>query len=109
MNIEDVSKLAELARIELSEEEKKSLLEDMQGILEYVKQIEETEVPTNEVVGTPTASSGAYNVWREDKITPREFSSEIITEQFPDSQPARLDDTSRSGGDGIFLKVKKIL
>ena len=36
------------------------------------------------------------NVWREDEIVPREFSHELIVEQFPNSQ------------DG-FLKVKKIL
>ena len=39
MEIKDVEKLAELAKIELSEEEKVKLLADMQGILDYVKQI----------------------------------------------------------------------
>ncbi len=90
--------LAELARIELSEEEKRDLLKDMQGILEYVKQIEQVKVDVQHSV----SDSANCNVWREDlpavagKAEPREFSKEIIMKQFPDAQ------------DG-FLKVKKIL
>ena len=90
MNIKDVENLAELAKLELSQEEKESLLHDMEGILEYVKQIEEVEV------GDVKANDTNYNVWREDVSAPREFSKDLIIEQFPASQ------------DG-FLKVKKIL
>ena len=96
MNIKDVESLASLARIELGEEEKKSLLSDMESILGYVKQIEEVKV------GDVEPEYKVYNVWREDlpavvgEIIPRDFSRELITEQFPDAQ------------DG-FLKVKKIL
>ncbi len=82
--------LAELARIELPEEEKKQILKDMEGILEYVKQINEVKIPEVK------SSYALYNVWREDQLELREFSKESIKEQFPDSQ------------DG-FLKVKKIL
>lgn len=98
MNIKDVEALAELAKIELSESEKKAILKDMEGILAYVKVIEGVEVPARQLSGgedtKPTHS--VYNVWREDKLEPREFSHELITGQFPDAQ------------DG-FLKVKKIL
>lgn len=90
MNIKDVENLAELARIKLSEDEKKSLLADMEGILGYVKQIESFDA------GNIKVEPKLYNVWREDQIIPREFSSELITGQFPGAQ------------DG-FLKVKKIL
>ncbi len=90
MDIKDVEKLAELARIELSEDEKKSLLKDMQGILEYVKIIESVEVKD------ATPEYKLYNVWREDAMDSREFSGEFIVGQFPDSQDN-------------FLKVKKIL
>ena len=90
MDIKDVENLAELARIELSEDEKKGLLSDMKGILEYVKQIEELKAPDTKL------SSGLQNIWREDKIESRDFSIELIVEQFPEAQ------------DG-FLKVKKIL
>jgi aspartyl-tRNA(Asn)/glutamyl-tRNA(Gln) amidotransferase subunit C len=90
MNIKDVENLAELARLELSHEEKEGMLHDMDGILTYVKQIEEVEV--EDIKSDPELR----NVWREDEAENRDFSKEIITEQFPDSQ------------DG-FLKVKKIL
>ncbi len=90
MNIKDVENLAELARIELEEYEKKDLLRDMEGILEYVKQIEGIKLDDVET------EHGITNIWREDKMEPREFSRELIIKQFPESQ------------DG-FLKVKKIL
>ncbi len=92
MDIKDVENLAELARIELSIDEKETLLKDMKGILEYVKQIEGVEVDVKHSV----SNTGISNVWREDLPENREFSKELITEQFPDSQ------------DG-FLKVKKIM
>ncbi len=90
MEIKDVENLANLARLELSEEEKNDLLNDMKGILDYVKQIE--SVKLDEV----TPEYNLTNAWREDVSEPREFSRELIIGQFPDAQ------------DG-FLKVKKIL
>jgi aspartyl-tRNA(Asn)/glutamyl-tRNA(Gln) amidotransferase subunit C len=92
MEIKDVENLADLARIELSLEEKQEILKDMKGILEYVKVIEGVEIDVQRSVLNNTN----YNIWREDEIIPRDFSRELIIEQFPDSQ------------DG-FLKVKKIL
>ena len=90
MNIKDVENLAVLARIELSEKEKKELLSDMDSILGYVKQIEGIKV--DDVEDDPKF----FNVWREDNIEARDFKRELIVSQFPDSQ------------DG-YLKVKKIL
>ncbi|MFA6077278.1 MAG: Asp-tRNA(Asn)/Glu-tRNA(Gln) amidotransferase subunit GatC [Candidatus Paceibacterota bacterium] len=98
MEIKDVENLAELARIELSEEEKGDLLKDMQGILEYVKQIEGVKLDDVK------AEYDLVNIWREDsprldqagQVEPRDFSRDLIFKQFPDSR------------DG-FLKVKKIL
>jgi len=89
MEIKDVENLAELARIELSDEEKKSLLKDFDNILAYVGQIETLQIDAQE-------EHQVFNVWREDELIKREFSRELIIKQFPDSQ------------DG-FLKVKKIL
>ncbi len=90
MDIKDVENLAKLARIELSEDEKRDLLHDMDSILGYVKQIEEMKIEDTE------PEHGVRNVWREDTIEQRDFSPELIVKQFPDAQ------------DG-FLKVKKIL
>ncbi|MFZ2072791.1 MAG: Asp-tRNA(Asn)/Glu-tRNA(Gln) amidotransferase subunit GatC, partial [Minisyncoccia bacterium] len=80
MDIKDVEKLAELAKIELNNNEKERLLSDMEGILGYVKQIESVDVPDVE----PEYLS--KNVWREDKLVSSEFSREEIISQFPDSQ-----------------------
>jgi aspartyl-tRNA(Asn)/glutamyl-tRNA(Gln) amidotransferase subunit C len=90
MDIKDVENLAQLARIELSEDEKKEALSDMKGILEYVKQIERVQVDGEE------SHSDIVNVWRDDETRPQDFSRELVVGQFPDAQ------------DG-FLKVKKIL
>ncbi len=90
MDIKDVENLAELAKIELSEQEKVKLLEDVQGILDYVKVIGEVDVAEIE----PNYKS--HNVWREDEVRSSLFSRDLIIKQFPEEH------------DG-FLKVKKIL
>jgi len=90
MEIKDIEKLAELSKIELSENEKNILLKDLYGILDYVKQISGVKVKDADI------EYANKNIWREDEVVSREFSKELILEQFPESQ------------DG-FLKVKKIL
>ena len=90
MDLKDVENLAQLARIELSLDEKKDLLADMEGILDYVKQVESVNLVDKK------DSYDLYNVWREDTEERREFSEKLIKDQFPASQ------------DG-FVKVKKIL
>jgi aspartyl-tRNA(Asn)/glutamyl-tRNA(Gln) amidotransferase subunit C len=90
MQIEDIEKLAELAKIELTDTEKSSLLKDLDGILGYVKQIESVDVPEAEL------EYSNRNIWREDEIKSSVFSHDLIIGQFPDSQ----DD---------FVKVKKIM
>lgn len=90
MELKDVENLSELAKIELTEEEKKGLMKDLDSILGYIKQISEVDVrdiePKNE----------NRNVWREDILEERDFSAQIIKKQFPDSQDS-------------FVKVKKIM
>ena len=90
MDIKDVEKLAELAKIELTDKEKENLLKDMEGILGYVKQVQEVKLDDIE----PEYKN--KNVWREDEEKESIFSRDLIINQFPDSQ------------DG-FVKVKKIL
>ena len=90
MDIKDVENLADQAKIDLNEEEKKQILKDMDGILKYVKTIERGKVEET------NPKFDVYNVWREDKIELQEFSKGSIIKQFPDSQDN-------------FLKVKKIL
>ncbi|MFA6325106.1 MAG: Asp-tRNA(Asn)/Glu-tRNA(Gln) amidotransferase subunit GatC [Candidatus Paceibacterota bacterium] len=110
MQITDIEKLAELAKIELTEVEKENLLQDLDGILGYVKQIEEVEVPdlilparNSSGVGDAGGEYKNKNIWREDlprqdggRVEFLEFSREEIISQFPDAQDS-------------FVKVKKIL
>ena len=90
MNIKDVENLANLARIELTEDEKRKLLSDMDSILGYVKQIEDMKVEDVE------PEYKVRNVFREDILDEREFSKDLIASQFPNAHEG-------------FLKVKKIL
>lgn len=90
MDIKDVENLANLAKLDMSLEEKEGILKDMKGILDYVKQIEAVDVPDVK------QEFDLYNAWREDEPVARDFSKDSIKEQFPDSK-------------GGFLKVKKIL
>ena len=97
MDIKDVENLAKLARLDLTKEEKEQILIDISGILEYVKQIGEVKIPISKTaVATAFSDVCIHNIWREDKEEKRDFSRDLILEQFPDSQ-------------GGFLKVKKIL
>lgn len=102
MEIKDIEKLAELAKIELNEEEKKGLLKDLDSILGYVQQISEADLPAEAGLPAQTGVSEINldyenkNVWREDISEERIFSKNLITEQYPESK------------DG-FIKVKKIM
>ncbi len=89
---EEVRKLAELARLELTESEIKEFQKDFGTILEYVSQVQ--EVATDEV--NPEVSV-PHNVMREDKDPYKsgEYTRKIV-EQFPDKE-------------GDYLKVKKII
>lgn len=90
MNIKDVENLAELARINLKEDEKQSILKDFENILAYVDMIKNIELDSVE------EKPNMHNIWREDDMEVKDFDRELITSQFPDFQNG-------------FLKVKKIL
>lgn len=98
---EDIKKLADLARIDIAEEEQQKLASEMADILEYVKVVSainpnEAELK-NEVLQGSDDTKKVCNVMREDK-NPNEsgaFSSKLLAE-FPEAQ-------------NNYLKVKKIL
>lgn len=92
MQLEDIKKLAQMARIDMSDEELLDLAHDFEPILAYVSQVQTVE--------QGSGAQSAYvltNVMRDDIAThtPMEYTEKMIA-QMPDSQ------------DG-FLKVKKIL
>lgn len=87
----DIEKLASLARIEVSEEDKESLAQSIESILGYVGQV--TSVSETAEVDLPPLR----NVMREDEIRHGEGE---YTEALLSNAPAR---------DGNYLEVKKIL
>lgn len=79
---EEVKHIAELARIGLSEEELEKYSQDLSGILDWMKQLEELDTenvePTKHIVGIK-------NISREDKE--RKFENrEKIVKLFPEEK-----------------------
>jgi len=93
LEIKDIEKLAKLARIELTQEEKESLLKEVDPILGYVAQLKEVVSS----VGETKKAGELRNVTREDSL-PNETASntEVLVADMPESQ-------------NNYLKVKKIL
>jgi aspartyl-tRNA(Asn)/glutamyl-tRNA(Gln) amidotransferase subunit C len=90
---ETIKKLLSLARIEVSDEEKEKLRQDVENILGYVGEIEKAAV---QIDSTPKAGE-LKNVMREDK-EPHE--SGLYSEKILREAPERKDD---------YISVKKIL
>ena len=95
MQLEDVKKLARLARIDMSNDEMVEIANDFDSILAYVGQVQ--EISKIQTVTKEEKADSVINVMREDIVTnqPNEYTEKILKEM-PDSQ------------DG-FLKVKQIL
>ena len=92
MTLQDIDRLAELARLSLTQAEKEQLLTDLQSIVGYIDVIQ--SVPVNE------SGSVAYplsNVLREDAVTHTggEY-SEVLLNEAPKHQ-------------GNFLEVDQII
>ena len=89
---EEVRKVAELARLELNKSEINNHAEQLEKILEYIKQLE--EIDTNEVPCT-TRAIEVINVFRKDEKLNFDCKEEIL-----DLAPSREDE---------YFKVPKIL
>ncbi len=94
MNKEEVTHLAKLARIELTEEEIATFTDEISSVLDYVGQIKD-------IVGDEASSEkkvgAVHNVFRKDEVTNE-------PDQFTDAILAEMPET-----DGRFMVVKKIL
>ncbi len=77
---EDVLKLAQLARLELSDEEIASFQADLSDILQYVEQLQDVDVdglkPTNQV-------TDLTNVTRSDEIRDYGYKTEELLKNVP--------------------------
>ena len=82
---EDVLHLAELSRLEISEEEIEPLKKDLDGIIGYISQLDELDTDGVE----PTYQCfDMQNVWREDEI--QSFDSEDLLNLAPDSEDNQI-------------------
>ncbi|MEN9852333.1 MAG: Aspartyl/glutamyl-tRNA(Asn/Gln) amidotransferase, subunit [Candidatus Parcubacteria bacterium] len=83
LTIQDIERLAELARIEVSDAEKESFLGDLNSIVGYISEIQS-------VAGDSLKPAHTHiNVTRPDEITVR---SSEYTEQVLQNAPARRAD-----------------
>jgi len=94
MKREDIEHLASLARIRLTEDEMKSLPEELSSIVDYVSVV--SDIAADDADKKPQVGA-RFNVFRKDETTnkPNEFTDDIIAEM-PSSE-------------GRYLSVKKIL
>ncbi len=92
MELKDIQHLANLARIEVSQEEQEALLKDLTSTLAYVDQVKRAQVTSSE-----TDVPSQRNMLREDVVTTKRGQyTEILMAEVPSTQ------------DG-YVKVKKIL
>lgn len=90
MQLDDIKRLAELARMDITEEEMKGIIKDIDPVLAYVDQLKSVD----------TDSSPVYelkNVGREDEVTNEtgRYTEDILREA-PDTEKG-------------YVKVKKVL
>lgn len=78
----ELDKLSKLARIKLTDEEKKTLFSKLSSVLDYIEELRELNTdqvkPTNHVLETH------INVMREDVIEPSPLSTEAFLNNSPD-------------------------
>jgi len=94
----DLLRVAELANLELTEQEEASMLRDLNSILEHVAQLNELDtssVPAMSQVGEVLGGAASSNSWREDVLVPCLDRSRVMAAA-PDS-------------DGTFFRVPKVI
>ncbi len=92
LSIEEVKKVAQLARIELSDQEVEKFQKDLSSVLDYVEELKQVDTEGLEIVSSVT---GLENVQREDKAVMIEYQEKIMS-----NAPERKDK---------YYKVKSIL
>ena len=100
----DVAYVADLANLELTDQERQRMLQDLNSILDYIDRLNEldtSDVPPMAQVSTRFGESGteppdkSVQAWREDVLRPSLPHSDAI-KNAPES-------------DGAFFKVPKVI
>jgi aspartyl-tRNA(Asn)/glutamyl-tRNA(Gln) amidotransferase subunit C len=92
LDLETVEKIAHLARLEVTETEKKSLLNDMNKILSFMEKLNELDT---EGVAPLVYLTDEVNVFRNDEVK-----HEITVEQALQNAPKQ---------DGKYFRVAKVI
>ncbi|MCZ6757287.1 MAG: Asp-tRNA(Asn)/Glu-tRNA(Gln) amidotransferase subunit GatC [Bacteroidetes bacterium] len=92
ISIEEVTRVAELARLRFSEEELRRMAGELEKILEYVRKLE--EIDTSDVVPM-THVHDDFGTLREDRVEPHISRDEALSNA-PDT-------------DGKFFRVPKVI
>ncbi|WP_291399473.1 Asp-tRNA(Asn)/Glu-tRNA(Gln) amidotransferase subunit GatC [Daejeonella sp.] len=92
VNSETIDKIAHLARLEVQEDEKQGLLDDMNKILTFMDKLNEVDTQGIEPL---VYLNDEVNVLREDEVK-QEISTEIALKNAPKS-------------DGKFFRVAKVI
>lgn len=95
MRLEEVKKLADLARIDMSEEEMIEIAKDFDPILAYVGQVQDAIKEFGDIESKEKMF--LYNVTREDEVKNEKMQ---YTEKVLENAPARENN---------YIKVKQIL
>ena len=77
----DIDTLAELSRLELSEDEKNSLQKDLEGILAYVGELKKAGNPSSEALAKEESDTALVrNVMRADEVAhePGAFTDDLL-------------------------------
>jgi aspartyl-tRNA(Asn)/glutamyl-tRNA(Gln) amidotransferase subunit C len=93
INPEELEKLAQLARIKLTDDDKSSLLKEFDSILNYVDQLKKVEV----TMSAESRVGAVKNVMRED----------VVKDTSPEDRERLLKEAPKRVGD--FIAVKKII
>ena len=92
VTLKDVEHVANLARLEFSDEEKKTLMNQLNRILEYMEKLNELDTSKVEPLSHVIPLT---NVFREDKVKPSLSVSDVLK-----NAPAKTDK---------FFKVPKVI
>lgn len=83
----EIDHLAELARIEISAEQKGKLTRDLEEILAYVKELGEVDTDS---VGLASGTARNKNGFRDDELKHSDFKTEKSTDAFPEAEGGLL-------------------
>lgn len=97
VTVEDVERVAELAHLELAEEEKPRMVRDLNAILDYVAELNQIDttgvVPLARV--TELEAAGSASALRPDALAPS-LDRGLVMQEAPES-------------DGRFFKVPRVI